>query len=375
MNFVAEALNLSKHSAQRLEERGVLKKAFVKSKIFDDIVDAYRLEKKFGPYEEGTVIIKGTDGLKVVRGFPKIRRILFIETGLKRHFGDREIVLEEKMNGYNVRIVKIGSRIYAITRGGLICPYTTEKARERINDAIFSEYPNLMLCCEAVGKASPYVADQYGIEGLEFFLFDIRDCKSNLPVSIHDKVKIAKKFGLKTVEILKVCRTDEVEEIKKVILDLNKRKREGVVFKEPEMKIEPLKYTTSFANCNDLAYAFKYFEEYARDFMLARIIREAFQAFEFGNGDDRALQIGKAVLKSVESIERVRKGEEVLEISELVFSSKETYEAFKLHMKLLGINFRELEIRKMDERLKVVIAKVMRATTDRIKSLLEGNPY
>ncbi|MEM4523768.1 MAG: RNA ligase, partial [Archaeoglobaceae archaeon] len=347
MSFVAEALGLSKFSADRLRERGILKKAFIKSKIFDDIIDAYRLEKKFGPYEEGTVVIKGIDGLKVVRGFPKIRRILHLEAGLKRHFGEREIVVEEKMNGYNVRIVKVGKKIYAITRGGLICPYTTEKAREKVSEDFFNEYSEFMLCCEAVGKASPYVMDQYGIEGLEFFLFDVRHCRSNVPLSIRRKEEIAKNFGLKIVEILKKCKATDIEEIKKVIVELHRKNREGVVFKDVEMKLEPLKYTTSYANCNDLAYAFRYFEEYGRDFMLARIIREAFQAFEFGYSDERALRLGRALLKSaIESIEKVKNCEEVVETSRLIFNNEEVYEAFKMHMKLLGISFRELEVKK-----------------------------
>ncbi|MCS7118550.1 MAG: RNA ligase [Archaeoglobaceae archaeon] len=376
MSFVAEALNLSKFSAEQLKERGILKKAFIKSNLFDDIVEAYRIDKKFGIYEEGTVVIRGVDGLKVVRGFPKIKRILFLENGLIKHFGNRKIAIEEKMNGYNVRIVKIGKKLYAITRGGLICPYTTEKVREKLDEGFFHEYPDFMLCCEAVGKASPYVTDYYGIEGLEFFLFDIRECRSNVPMSIEKKEKIAKKFGLKTAEILKKCFSTEIEEIKNVIKNLDERGREGVVFKDIEMKIDPLKYTTSFANCSDLAYAFKYFEEHARDFMLARIMREAFQAFEFGDSEDRASRLGKAILLSaMESIKRVKEGEEILETSKLSFSNEEVYETFKMHMKLLGISFREIEIKRDERTLEVVIAKVMRATTDKVKSLLEGNPW
>ncbi|MEM4280088.1 MAG: RNA ligase [Archaeoglobaceae archaeon] len=376
MNFVAEALNLSKFSAERLFERGILKKAFVKAEIFKDVVDAYRIEKKFGIYEEGTVVIKSKDGLKVVRGFPKIKRILALEMGLKKHFGDRTIAVEEKMNGYNVRVVKVGDDIYAITRRGLICPYTTEKVREKIPVEFFDENENFMLCCEAVGSASPYVADYYGIDGLEFFVFDIRECKTNVALRIEDKEKILKKHKIKSVEILKKCRASETEKIKEVIEDLHARKREGVVLKDLEMKLEPLKYTTSFANCSDLAYAFKFFEEYSRDFMLARIIREAFQAFEFGYSEERALRLGKSILEAViGSIKRVRGGEEVLEESRLVFSSEKVYEAFKMHLKLLGISFREIEVKRSEKGLEVVIARVMRATSDRIKSLLEGNPW
>ncbi|MEM0350623.1 MAG: RNA ligase, partial [Archaeoglobaceae archaeon] len=172
------------------------------------------------------------------------------------------------------------------------------------------------------------------------------------------------------------CKATDIEEIKKVIVELHRKNREGVVFKDVEMKLEPLKYTTSYANCNDLAYAFRYFEEYGRDFMLARIIREAFQAFEFGYSDERALRLGRALLKSaIESIEKVKNCEEVVETSRLIFNNEEVYEAFKMHMKLLGISFRELEVKKGEKGMEVVIARVMRATTDRIRSLLEGNPW
>lgn len=376
MNFVAEALNLSKFSAERLFERGILKKAFVKSEVFPDLIDAYRIEKKFGIYEEGTVVIKGKDGLKVVRGFPKIKRILALEAGIKKHFGDREIAVEEKMNGYNVRVVKVGNDIYAITRRGLICPYTTEKVREKIPVDFFEEYANFMLCCEAVGNASPYVADHYGIEGLEFFVFDIRDCRTNVALGIEEKERILRRYKIKAVEILKKCRASKVEEIKRVLEELNSKKREGIVLKDLEMKLEPLKYTTSFANCSDLAYAFRFFEEYSRDFMLARIIREAFQAFEFGYSEERALRLGKSILEAaIESIKKVKSGEEVLETNRLVFSSEKVYEAFKMHLKLLGIAFRELEVKKSERGLEVVIARVMRATTDRVKSLLQGNTW
>lgn len=377
MNFVSEALNLSKFSTERLEERGILKRAFLKHPFFSDIIDAFRLEKKFGIFEEGTVIVKSKHGVKVLRGFPKIRRILYLESGLKKHFGDKRIALEEKMNGYNVRIAKIGEEIYAITRRGLICPYTTEMAREKIPMDFFKEFPEHMLCCEAVGNASPYVPDYYGIDGLDFYLFDIRECRSNRPLSIPEKKEIAERYGIKMVEILLETSANDTESIKKVLEDLNERGREGIVFKEIQMLLPPLKYTTSFSNCGDLSYAFRNFEEYGRDFMLARIIREAFQGFEFRYSlDERAYRLGKAILSSaIESISRVSEGKEVTEEVRLIFSSEEVLELFKMHMKLLGITLRETDRRKKGDKIEARFERVMRATTDKIKSLLEGNPW
>ncbi|MEM2801934.1 MAG: RNA ligase [Archaeoglobaceae archaeon] len=375
MNFVAEALNLSKYSAERLLERGILKKAHVSHPFFGEI-EAYRIEKKFGIYEEGTVVIKKGGEIKVVRGFPKIKRILVL-SALKKHFGDKRIAVEEKMNGYNVRIARVGEEIYAITRRGLICPYTTEKAREKISSSFFDRYPDYFLCCEAVGKGSPYVADMYGIEGLEFFLFDIRKCESNKPLSIEEKERISAKYGLKMAKILLKCKADEVEKIRETVKALNANRREGVVFKDIEMLLEPLKYTTSFSNCSDLSYAFRFFEEFGRDFMLARIMREAFQTFEFGEDlEARSLRLGKAILNSaIESIAKVRDGKEVSEIFRLTFSSEDVLELFKMHLKLLGITFREIERKSCDKGVEVLFERVMRATTDKIRSLLEGNPW
>ncbi len=377
MNFIAQALNLSKSAASRLEERNILRKAFVKHPFFSDIEDAFRFEKKFGQFEEGAVVVKAKDSLRVFRGYPKIRRALLLHPTIKKHFGSREVLLEEKMNGYNVRIVKIGENLYAITRRGLICPYTTEKARILIDDEFFKDYPNYMLCCEAVGKASPYVpTDVYGIETLDFFLFDVRDEKTNKPITIDEKKEIAEKYNLRMAEILATVSADDIEKMRDVLEKLNRNRREGVVFKDMKMELNPLKYTTSYANQSDLMYAFRFFGEYGRDFMLSRVVREAFQSFEFEEGEkefnERCFRLGRAILEPmIESIKACKRGEMVCEESELVFENREVIELFKMHMKLLGVDFR---IRVLDEG-KVRLKRVMRSTSDRIRGILQGSPW
>jgi len=318
--------------------------------------------------------------LKVFRGFPKIRRALTLHPTLKAHFGRREIVLEEKMNGYNVRVVKIGENLYGITRRGLICPYTTEKVREQIEDDFFRDYPDYMLCCEAVGKASPYVpTDVYGIKTLKFFLFDIRNARTNEPLSIDKKVEIAENYGLEMTRILENAETDDSEKIRSVLDGLNKERREGVVFKDPEMKIDPLKYTTSSANLSDLRYAFRFFGEYGRDFMLSRIVREAFQSVEFNDSEEefkeRCFGLGKAILEPiVESIKACKNGETIYEESELVFENPEVLELFKNHIRLLGVDFK-IEVVGEGDLIRVKLKRVMRSTNDRIRGILSGSTW
>mgnify|MGYP000234373462 CR=1 FL=1 len=374
MNFIAQALNLSKSAASRLDERNILRKAFVKHPFFGDIEEAFRFEKKFGQFEEGTVVVKAKDSLKVFRGFPKIKRTLLLNPTIKKHFGSRDIVLEEKMNGYNVRIVKIGENLYAITRRGLICPYTTEKARILIDDEFFRDYPDYMLCCEAVGKASPYVPTEvYGIENLDFFLFDIREGRTNRPLTVDEKIEIAKIYGLKLAEILATVSSEDTEKMRDIIEKLDRNRREGVVFKDREMKLNPLKYTTSYANQSDLRYAFRFFGEYGRDFMLSRVVREAFQSFEFEDEEkfnERCLQLGRAILEPmIESIRACKRGEMIYEESELVFENQEVIELFKMHMRLLGVEFR---VEVLDEG-RIRLKRVMRGTSDKIKGILQGS--
>ena len=77
---------------------------------------ALQFRKSVGKIESGTMICFG-DKIEIIRGFPKIRRTLMLSPSLKLHFS-REVVVEEKMNGYNVRIALVNNKIIAFTRGG-----------------------------------------------------------------------------------------------------------------------------------------------------------------------------------------------------------------------------------------------------------------
>ncbi len=80
-------------------------------------IKALQFRKSVGKIEAGTMICFG-DKIEIIRGFPKIRRTLMLNPSLKMHFNN-EVAVEEKMNGYNVRIALINNKIIAFTRGGL----------------------------------------------------------------------------------------------------------------------------------------------------------------------------------------------------------------------------------------------------------------
>ena len=140
---------------------------------------------------------------------------MVLDPTLKKHFsGLEKITVEEKMNGYNVRVAKVKDDILAITRSGYICPYTTEKAKEKLDLKFFDDFPELVLYGEMLGPDNPYVPKEiYGIDSVEFYIFDIRE-KILKPSSNKQKHEILEEYGFCRLNVLKEnfpsysCRTN-----------------------------------------------------------------------------------------------------------------------------------------------------------------------
>ncbi len=113
-----------------------------------------------GGFRRGTVVFENGD---VVPGFPHIKRIVQLENGgVRRVFkGGEPFYVEEKVDGYNVRVVKVGRRILALTRGGgFVCPFTTERILDFVDEGFFRDYPDLVLVGgEMAGPESPYIVE------------------------------------------------------------------------------------------------------------------------------------------------------------------------------------------------------------------------
>src|SRR3972149_8086343 len=76
-----------------------------------DGVTFYRVLKKVGQLNKGTVV---TDS-EVIFDFPRIARILQLENGIKLTFTN-PFYVEEKVDGYNVRIARVQGRVFAFTK-------------------------------------------------------------------------------------------------------------------------------------------------------------------------------------------------------------------------------------------------------------------
>ncbi len=335
-------------------------------------------KKDVSGIERGTAVFLGEE-LSVVRGFPKIKRAFYLEPLLKKHFSSR-VAVEEKMNGYNVRVALVEGRLLAITRGGYVCPYTTAKLRESRNTERFlKEHPSLVLCGEAVGEKNPYVVHHYPeAEDFGFFIFDLRERESNESMPVLERNALVEEYELKHVRLFGIFDKGEATgEIFRIVQELAAEGREGVVIKDPEMKHPPIKYTPSHTNASDLAYAFRFPYEYGRDFFFSRIIREGFQAVEWDEGEaeleERALRLGKSILlPMVESIKKVRQGEILTEDYELDFASEAELEEFLAYLRRQGVSVIVEEMQHRNGGVRVILKRLRSSSTDKIRSVLNG---
>lgn len=364
-------LDLDPHKLLESYKKGHLK--FYQNRF----ITALQFRKSVGKVESGTMVCFSNE-IHVIRGFPKIRRTLMLQGALEPHFNN-EIVVEEKMNGYNVRIAYLDPEIIAFTRGGYVCPYTTKKASEIMDlSEFFQDNPDLVICGEMLGTDNPYVSHYYPEIGkLGFRIFDIREKFSGKPLSIKKKRNMLEKYNLPPVRLLGVYSLSEApSKILELVKKLGEDGREGVVMKDPEMQIPPLKYTSSQAHDDELIYAFKFPFDLGKSFFFSRVIREGFQSYEMQESQDemkkRAQILGESILyPMVETIKHVSANEVAGEDLVMEADSREEVEEFLRHLRELGV----VAVALKYEDGKAVIRRIHQSSTDKINNYLKGGLY
>lgn len=328
--------------------------------------------------DRGTVLIDDDiPESPVVPGFPKIPRTLVLDPGVENHF-DGEIVVEEKLNGYNVRIARIDGEVFAFTRSGLVCPYTTYLARERFDVVpLLDARPELTVCGETIGPENPYTTHDYtDVDGVAFRLFDLRERPSGDPLPVDERRALCTEYGLPHPRLLgRHDAADAARPVREAIERLDEEDGEGVVMKSVDGR-DQLKYTTSVSTRSDLEYAFSLFFDYGREFTFRRVIREGFQAAEWGvdeaERDERAHAIGEAILSPmIETIEAVERGEPIGD-RHTVRGPPEVIDDLLDHFREMGMHLTVEDDRRTEGERIVTFIKVHQSTRDKTAAYLDG---
>lgn len=369
---ISRRLNISEQQIESIIRRRTLQ--YVKGKN-----NLLRFDKTFSIIEGGTTIL--LEPFEVIRGFPKISRTLMLYPALIKHFSScKKIAVEEKMNGYNVRVLMVGDELIALTRGGFICPYTTEKANYLIDRKFFYDHPDLVLCGEMVGPDSPYVPKTfYNIESLDFFAFDVRKKESGIPMPVMERRELMKRYGIKSVHLFGEFEIDDAHTaIIDIIKSFGDTLREGVVIKDPQMILPPIKYTSSLSNCADLKYAFEFYNDFGRDFFFGRVCREAFQSIEWKEDDPavrkRCLELGESILMPmIYTIKNKKAGERIGENVQIRVKNLKTVLEFEDYLRLLGIDAIFMPPERIGDEYLVRIRKIHQSTNDKTETILDGH--
>jgi putative ATP-dependent DNA ligase len=327
-------------------------------------------------FRRGTVVFENAEA---VMGFPHIKRVVQLENGIKRVFKNKSFYVEEKVDGYNVRVVKIENRILALTRGGFVCPFTTERINDFVNPEFFRDYPTLVLAGEMAGPESPYIVEgpPYVKEDIQFFLFDIQEKGTGKSLPVEERYKLAEEYGIPQVERFGLFDRSRMDDLYDLIERLSRERREGIVMKTPDMK-RIAKYVTPYANINDVKIGSHIFFDLPHGYFMGRIKRLAFYLAEKHvkgeEFDEYAKALGKALLRPfVESIHEVAHGGDIEEVFTVRVKNITTAHKMVTHFERLGAKIHIEDIEDLKNGYwKITFKRVYPDATREIRELWNG---
>lgn len=332
-----------------------------------------RLSQDYKRFLRGTVFHdKG-----IVTSYPKIMRILHLENGIKRYFKDR-FYIEEKMDGYNVRVALIDNIPLAFTRGGFICPFTTDRIADIVDLEFFDKYPNYIICGEVVGPGSPYNVEviPYVKEDIKFFVFDLINEKTTF-INTEEKYKILEGFNIEQVRRWGDFTERDIEDIRKIILQLDKEEREGVVIK-PVRSGKTLKFVTLSSCLRDLEATAHLITELPSGFFIQRVLRAIFFCHEFNISlsDEDLLKFARAMyLIPRETIKEIQMGESVKENFDIRVRNKESINRLMEHLNRSGIRTQITSVEKSYNYYRARFQRLYLKGTREIRQRLLGKGF
>jgi putative ATP-dependent DNA ligase len=229
-----------------------------------------RFNHKFKSLLEGTVSLDDT----VIWGYPKIGRILQLDTGIAAQF-EQPFWVEEKIDGYNVRIFRHHDEILALTRRGYICPFTTDRVSDFINTAFFEARPDLVLCVEVAGPENPYNegSPPFIGEDVRFFVFDIMRQGQPGFLPHQEKRQLLETYGLPNVALFGKYQIRDGKALRDLMLQLDDEGREGIVMKEDSAQEKRVKYVTGRINVRDIQVSERGIQQLPAEYVMHRILR------------------------------------------------------------------------------------------------------
>ena len=344
-----------------------LKAGIEKGKIQkeSDEIEYFYLHEHYQHYERGTVFI----GDRTIFGYPHIRRIFVIKEGIKRNIKSKFVYLEEKIDGFNLRIANIDSKVYAFSRGGHLDYFSTEKTRHNREILSFlSDNPEYVLCAEMVGN-TPHTKPTKKFD-TKLFVFDImREDGSLLPC--EEKYELLDNYKINQVPRLGKVASSDIKKISSIVILVHKQNAEGIVIRGTLG--ETVKHVNANSDIADISECSLRYFDMPSGFFHQRIMRAAFFANEFGlNKVELSKKLGNAFLNSLTpSIKKAKNAKSSFEEFEILISSLSLWQKIKRQM---GNEILVEEIWRKNEgkNIRLRFKKIYRKTSSLLHSFSSG---
>lgn len=339
---------------------------------FDNIC-FYRVTKKVGALEKGSIVTQ--EG--IIFDFPRIARILHLENGIRNAY-TQPFYIEEKVDGYNVRIACIQGRVLAFSRGAYACPFSTDRIVDFLDvKKIFDKNPGLIVCGEFAGPDNPYNTEHppYVKEDVRFFAFDLMTMNKPNNIPIEERYKFFDTYGMPTVKRFGRFSASDVLPLKKIIRELDETGCEGILMKPIDPFEKTLKYVTLGSCLRDIRVTSPLMAEMMSEFFTHRIIRAALFIHEQTHSlkPEVFAQLGEVLLKPIyESVAKAACGELINEQFFLRFREEKSIQRMIDHLYRRKVKFDVLSKNKVGTYWHVKFARKCYASYEILQKHLEG---
>ncbi|MCP1728177.1 putative ATP-dependent DNA ligase [Natronospira proteinivora] len=294
------------------------------------------LRDDVGQVPKGSVIL---DDGTVIPGYPSIARIQALDPGIGKQF-EGPFWAEEKMDGFNVRIFQHEGQCYALSRGGFICPFATDRLNDLLKPAIFDDYPHLILCAEIVGPGNPYLEGHSPQvqEDVDLFVFDMMVCNEEGFLPQAERMALVEDYGLQPAEIFGRYQPEELNELAELILQLDEEGKEGLVLK-PENQKQRAKYVTGRSNIYDISVTGEALLDLPPEYFTNRFLRMGLFMAEHGqqHDHDRLNELGHAMMQGLfRAVQESQKNGRVSNHYRCRFNHRDNADRFMEHIELTG---------------------------------------
>mgnify|MGYP001597710205 CR=1 FL=1 len=265
--------------------------------LFED-VPFYRFARNVRGVARGTVVLPAG----VVRDFPRMPRILHLASGIRKTMhGPYRI--EEKVDGYNVRIVRVGGRAACFSRSGHVCPFATDRLRDVPSfDRFVHAHPDRVVCVEVAGPGSPYdsASPPWIASDIAMVAFDVARLDTGWIDPPDARKEILARSGVPLVRDLGVFGPDDVPAIRRLVDRIDAEGGEGIVLKTLDGR-ERVKYACLGSHLRDLRVSTRLLGGIQRAQLVNHLVAAGIALHEWKDGGGRAEReaVGSALVDAM----------------------------------------------------------------------------